>query len=253
MSIINSHVLGAINQFRTTLDSNLGCFVDFINKNFKTNLFSTYNYKLYSLISENVRMDLNYLVNLNPDYDLFGFPGVHRNIRNSIEAYFDLYNLTCDKNYTALMKFVSGNARTDKEEYKHVLHYADILEIEPSIDEATKKKRYNFPISSRVTIAEIYGNTDIVNLFKPYIKDANTYVHADVFVTPPANKSESIEKLLYIDILLLYYSFQLLSTFVQQNFNYATSFSLATEYENCMTFLNQHKGYYITQNLRSLN
>lgn len=37
------------------------------------------------MIAENIRMDLNYLLFLNPDYDVFGFPGVQRNIRNSIE------------------------------------------------------------------------------------------------------------------------------------------------------------------------
>lgn len=248
MSLINPQVLYAINQFRTALDTNLGYFVDSVNKNCETNLFSTYNYKLYSLISENVRMDINYLVSLNPDYDIFGFPGMQRNIRNSIEAYFDLYNLTYDKNYLALMKYISNNAKTDMDEYKHVLHYADVLKIKPTIDKKTNKKHYNFPVTSRVNIARNTGNTDVANLFTPYIKDANAYVHADVFATPPINKCERIENLLYIDILILYYSFQQLTNFVLHDFHYAPTFSLDTEYSSCMTFLNQYKGYSIIQN-----
>lgn len=247
MSIINPQVLGSINQFRTTLDTNLVFFVDFVNKNCEANLFSTYNYKLYSLISENVRMDLNYLVSLNPDYDLFGFPGIQRNIRNSIEAYYDLFNLTNDKNYIALMKYVSRNAKTDMAEYKHVLKYADALKLEPTVDKNTKKKFYNFSITSKATIAEKIGiNPDLTDQLTQFTKYANSYVHADVFATPPINKSECIEKLLYLDIVLMYYSFQLLTIFVQRDLQYAPTFSLETEYSNCITSLNQYTGHYIT-------
>lgn len=249
MSIVNPQVLSAINYFRTTLDSNLGFFVDFVNKNCNTNLFSTYNYKLYLLISENIRMDINYLVSLNPDYDLFGFPGIQRNIRNSIEAYYDLYNLTSDKNYIALMKYVSRNANTNADEFKHVLRYANNLNIIPVTNKDTKRKYYNFPVTSKVTIARNLGiNPTLVDQLTPFTKDANTYVHADVFATPSVDKSENIEKLLCLDVLLLSYSFQLLTIFVQREFQYIPTFSLDTEYNNCMTFLNQYKGYYINQN-----
>lgn len=61
--------------------------------------------RLFYLISENMRMNINYLSELWIEYDAFDFVGIKRNIRNSVEALFDLYNLSTDGDYYALLYY----------------------------------------------------------------------------------------------------------------------------------------------------
>jgi len=76
MSYIHKTVLDSINSYRTFLEQNIN---NLINLNINTaniNLFITGEYKLFSIIFENVRMDLNYLLSLNPEYDMLAFPAL---------------------------------------------------------------------------------------------------------------------------------------------------------------------------------
>ena len=85
MSYIHPMVLDTINSYKTFLEQNIN---NLINLNLNTanwNISSTAEYKLFSIIAENVRMDLNYLLVLNPHYDMLRFPALKRNIRISIE------------------------------------------------------------------------------------------------------------------------------------------------------------------------
>ena len=99
MSYIDKTILDNVNLYKSFLEQNIN---ELIRVNLNTtniNLFYSAEYKLFSIITENVRMDLNYLLVLNPDYDMLGFPAIKRNIRISIEAYYDLFNLISDRSY----------------------------------------------------------------------------------------------------------------------------------------------------------
>lgn len=239
MYIINSYVLNTINTFRNNLDTFMMGYINQVSTQFNFNLFQTPNNYLYSIISENVRMDMNYLSALNPDFDIFGFPGVNRNVRNSIEAYLDLYNLTFDEKYICVLKYISRNATTTSDEYKIVQEYANKLDLKK------KGKYYNFSILSKRMLAEKNNiHQDILNTFLPYIRDANAYVHPDIFVKCP-DKEKRLENLCNIDCLLLAYSFELLTIWIQNRYNYFPMFNIRAEYNNCINYLNSYTGSYI--------
>lgn len=88
--------------------------------NSDTDFANSHELRLCHIISNNVLMVLNYLVSMNLDYEQSGYPGIHRDIRNSIEAYYDLFNLISDPdNYANLLK-ISNKVRLPHEEYKQL-------------------------------------------------------------------------------------------------------------------------------------
>lgn len=157
MSYIHKTVLDTINSYKTFLEQNINNLITLNLNTANINLFYTGEYKLFSIILENVRMDLNYLLVLNPEYDMLGFPALKRNIRISIEAYYDLFNLTTDRTYIELLKFQSVKNTT----------------IENTIIETYKSflKRKKFDINKRpLTITE-----------KANIAKDKNHLHPDIY------------------------------------------------------------------------
>ena len=148
MSYIHKTVLDAINSYKTFLEQNINNLITLNLNATNINLFCTGEYKLFSIIAENVRMDLNYLLALNPEYDILGFPAIKRNIRISIEAYYDLFNLVSDRSYFELLRYQSiKNSNID----------INILEIyKPYVKRKTitKINKYPLKISEKATIAK---------------------------------------------------------------------------------------------------
>ncbi len=193
---INHNILDLVNNFRGTMDSAItyivGCY---------PNAYNIPNFKYYYLISENVRMDLNYLLSVNIEYDMFNFVGVHRNIRSSVEAYYDLFNLTMDGIYLYLLKLNSNNCEcTDKE--------LDILRNNPKYSEYVEQlsKRNHLTIKQKSVIAQknMLEPKRYTNL-KTISKESNEYIHSDIFTEPKTleAKVSDFTKLIDTDCQLL--------------------------------------------------
>lgn len=226
MSYIHKTVLDSINSYKTFLEQNIN---NLINLNLNTtniNLFCTGEYKLFSIINENVRMDLNYLLILNPDYDMLGFPAIKRNLRVSIEAYYDLFNLTTDRTYLYLLKYQSLKNTT----------------IESSIINTYKSflNRKKFDINKRpLTITEKadiaktrnHLRLDIYDYFKNIATSSNSYIHPDIFITDNCDRETLLKSLIICDCRLLAYAFELLNNFVKnQNAPYISLINPYDEY-----------------------
>lgn len=226
MSYIHPMVLDTINSYKTFLEQNIN---NLINLNLNTanwNLSCTGEYKLFSIINENVRMDLNYLLVLNPHYDMLGFPALKRNIRISIEAYYDLYNLTSDRSYLNLLKYQSVKNATI--ENSVINTYMNFL----------KRKHFNInkrplTISEKANIAKDKNNLclDIYDYFKDIATASNSYIHPDIFVADNCDRETLLKSLIICDCRLLMYAFELLNNFVKyQNAPYISSINPYDEY-----------------------
>lgn len=248
MSYINQDVLGIINQYRTTLDQQLNGLLQWIYTQNRNNLFSTNNFKLYSLITENIRMDLNYLVSLNPDFDFFGFPGMQRNIRNTIEAFYDLYNLTFVQDYLSILKYTSRYCKCNSDEYKTVTSLAKEIGLERK-ENQYGKEYYSISIKAKADIAFKHDinslSSGIYELLKSYSTDANAFVHPDILVPICNDKAQKLEELLDVDCLLLAHSYNLLVVFVNKMYGYTVNFNPYIEYQNLSTLLSNYKGNFI--------
>lgn len=233
MAYIHPTVLDTINSYKTFLEQNINTL---INLNLNTagwNLSSTSEYKLFSIIYENVRMDLNYLLVLNPQYDMLAFPALKRNIRISIEAYYDLFNLTVDRSYLDLLKYQSVKNATIENTviniYKHFL----------------KRKHFDInkrplTISEKAKIAKNKNNLrlDIYNYFKDLATSSNSYIHPDIFVTDKCDRETLLKSLILCDCQLLVYAFELLNTFVkQQNAPYISAINPYAEYNKLYNYI----------------
>ena len=233
MSYIHKTVLDSINSYKTFLEQNIN---NLISLNFNTanmNLFCTGEYKLFSIIVENVRMDLNYLLVLNPKYDMLGFPSIKRNLRISIEAYYDLFNLTADRSYINLLEYQSVKNAT--------LDNTIVNTYTPFINR--KKININkrpLTISEKANIAKNKNHLrlDIYDYFKDIATKSNSYIHPDIFVTDSCDRETLLKSLIICDCQLLVYAFELLNNFVQmQNAPYISTINPYVEYNKLYNYI----------------
>ena len=233
MSYIHKTVLDSINSYKTFLEQNIN---NLISLNFNTanmNLFCTGEYKLFSIIVENVRMDLNYLLVLNPKYDMLGFPSIKRNLRISIEAYYDLFNLTADRSYINLLEYQSVKNAT--------LDNTIVNTYTPFINR--KKININkrpLTISEKPNIAKNKNHLrlDIYDYFKDIATSSNSYIHPDIFVTDNYDRETLLKSLIICDCQLLVYAFELLNNFVKkQNAPYISVINPYAEYNKLYNYI----------------
>ena len=64
-------------------------------------------YLLFYLIKDNFQANMKYLRENNVDVDCFGFLPVRRNTRNSVEAFFDMFNLINAENYISVLLYMN--------------------------------------------------------------------------------------------------------------------------------------------------
>lgn len=209
MSYIHKNILDYINSYKLFLEQNINNLININNNNPNINLFATGEYKLFSIIVENVRMDLNYLLALNPDFDILGFPAIKRNLRISIETYYDLFNLVSDRSYMDLLRYQSVKNSN----------------IEPAIASKYKPfikrklvnlKKTPLAIKEKADIAKDKNklHLEIYNQFKNIATDSNSYIHPNIFVTDINNRDEELKFLIFNDCKLIAYAFELLNRFM---------------------------------------
>lgn len=225
MAFINQIILDNINRYKTYLEQSINTLC-IINQNYsQINLFCTGEYKLFSIITENVRMDLNYLLYLNPDFDMLGFPALKRNIRINIEAYYDLFNLTSDRTYLELLKYQSVKGST--------LSNLIINQYKPFIKEKRLLSLCKSPLriaeKANIAIRKNKLNTNIADQFKPISKNSNSYIHPDIFIVDN-NRENTLKTLILCDCQLIMYSFELLNNFIKKQAPYISLVNPYNEY-----------------------
>lgn len=209
MSFIDKRILDSVNSYKLFLEQSINNLININNNNPNFNYFATGEYKLFSIIAENVRMDLNYLLFLNLDFDFLGFPAIKRNLRISIEAYYDLYNLVSDRSYMDLLKYQSVNNS-----------YIDTTTINIYQPYLKKKiiniNRSPLSIKEKATIAKNKNNlpSDIHDQFKIIATDSNSYIHPNIFVVTNNNRDTLLKDLILCDCCLVMYAFELLNRFM---------------------------------------
>lgn len=226
-------VLDTINSYKTFLEQNINNLINLNLNAANWNLACTGEYKLFSIINENVRMDLNYLLVLNPHYDMLGFPALKRNIRISIEAYYDLFNLTTDRSYLNLLKYQS--AKNVAIENSVINTYKQFL----------KRKHFDInkrplTISEKANIAKNKNNLrlDIYDHFKDIATKSNSYIHPDIFVTDSCDRETLLKSLIICDCQLLVYAFELLNNFVKmQNAPFISAINPYSEYNKLYNYI----------------
>lgn len=151
-------------------------------------------YKLFYDIKDNVRNAFTRLFHFDIDTDYSGFPGIQRDLRCSIEAYLDLYNLVKDDNYKNVLMYCSNTLRKQGDKKKIELgNYSSELYK----DEFTIQSKYN--ISSLEDESLLY-----------FSRQTNSYTHPDIFIYSEANdKEDLLKKLLNKNLFLLVESYLL--------------------------------------------
>lgn len=210
MSYIHKDILDYINSYKLFLEQNINNLININNNNPSINLFATGEYKLFSIIIENVRMDLNYLLVLNPDFDILGFPAIKRNLRISIEAYYDLFNLVSDRSYFELLQYqsvkninIDNNTLTTYQPYTKRKSLSNINKYPLTISE-----KANIAINKNQLRPDIYNN------LKNIATDANSYIHPDIFAGNIGNRDALLKLLIFNDCKLIAYAFDLLNIFM---------------------------------------
>ncbi len=233
MSYILKTVLDTINSYKTFLEQNINSLITLNLNTANMNLFCTGEYKLFSIIVENVRMDLNYLLVLNPEYDMLGFPAIKRNIRISIEAYYDLFNLVQDRSYFELLQYQSIKGYTIN---PNTLNKYKAF-VKGKISNINKRP---LTILDKGNIAKNKNqlHPNLYNEFKDMATNSNSYIHPDIFVTDNYDRETVLKLLILCDCRLLMYAFELLNNFIkQQNAPYISVINPYAEYEKLYNYI----------------
>lgn len=236
MSYIDKNILDHVNSYKIFLEQNINGLINYVNQNYASfNLFFTGQYKLFSIITENVRMDLNYLLVLNPDFDALRFPALKRNIRISIEAYYDLHNIVYDNSYyLQLLQLQSAKIAPNEQIINEYSQYVN-------------RKCFNIDkvpltITEKANIAKNRNNLSdkIYNEFKAVVKKSNPYIHPDIFIQDNEYPENILKSLVLCDCRLIMYAFDLLRKYIQENTPYTTSTDPYSEYNTlCQNICNR--------------
>lgn len=230
MARINKFYLDQLYNYHVTLNGTIQSLI-YSHAQFDMLKNSEY-YKLFSMIYENFVSNLNYLANIDPILDVLGFPVTNRNIRNSIEVYYDLYNLCSDQDYLSLLKVYSSceiPADRDREIVNRKYH-----KYKP-------RSRYlTIKIKANIAKYEYHLNEEIYELLKGISIHTNAYVHSDVFIRADIHKKTGkLMELVKTDCLILCYAYELMQEYINHVYHSSYHFSPYIEYQKIMFYLSQ--------------
>lgn len=206
---VNSQVIGNISCYKNRLDTNVnGILQQLKNGYYSVDLYQELNFKSYCLISENIRMDLNYLPTLDMRFNRFGFLGMQRNIRNSIEMFYDLYNLTYVPDYASVLKCASEYAVADSNDYKNVENISKKYQFKIK---KNNRGKVIISIKDKAKIAKCANlSEEIYSKLKNISMEANSFVHPDIFYVDMIDPAIRLWELLEVETILLAHSHKLL-------------------------------------------
>lgn len=158
------------------------------------NINSTEIFWLFSYIKNNFRSTLAQFYNYDIENDILGFPTVQRELRHSIEAFLDLYNLVADDNYKCVLSYCSNSKRKERS----------------NIELGAYKKflfRNEFTIQSKYNISGL-DKEDLMEMAKA----SNSYTHPDVYLdinNIGTNKEQLLTNLIKMNVYLIDESYNL--------------------------------------------
>lgn len=236
MRCVNPEVIRNIGYYKTRLDSNISGIWGYLhNMSNSVDLYQTSNFKLYSLVSENIRMDLNYLPTIDMQYNLFGFVGMQRNIRNSIEVFYDLYNLTYDSNYESALRCASEYVGANKADDINIQNIERDYQLKMK---RSAKGKTMLTIKQKAKIARQNRlPEEIYKKLKRFSMEANAFVHPDIFYVDKMDPSIRLRELLEIDTILLAHSYKLLVDRINSRYETEFSFDPYIEYNQLWSAL----------------
>jgi hypothetical protein len=243
---INQGIINNVIGYRNNMDAAIWNFFQGIMylQQSEFDFFATPNYKLYSMISDNIRMDLGYLMTTNIDYDPFGFIGVRRNLRNSIEAYYDLYNITCNECYFYFLKYSHNPKICTAEEIEIIRsNYKDYfnnsgLRVKTKA-EIAKKAEDDIVSGQKIT-------EDFYTRMKGLSEESNAYVHPDIFTETVTDdeKDDLLRNFIATDCELLAKAFDLMVQYCRKYYpSMLCSFNPFLEWGNLQTYLSTFTNY----------
>lgn len=164
------------------------------NRSNSLNINSTEFFWLFSYIKNNFRSTLAHFYNYDIESDILGFPTVQRELRHSIEAFLDLYNLVTDENYKCVLSYCSNSNREER------------IKIDLG---KYKKFLFNkeFTIQSKYNISKL-NKKDLMKMAKA----TNSYTHPDVYLDINKvcnNKEEMLISLIKMNVYLISESYSL--------------------------------------------
>ena len=226
MSYINKHVIVAIDAYKSILENEINKIICKLRKT-NPNLLYSGLYKFFSTIYENIKMDLLFLSILNPEYDVLGYAAIKRNLRTSIEAFYDLYNLVYDESYLELLRFQS---KKDIELSPNIINiYKEYIEQKRLLN----INRHYLTIAEKGEIAKNKNKLqdDRFNVMKEIGIKANAYIHCNIFVPKTKDRQNELKKLIHCDCILLCDAFILLDVYAYSIMKYGTEIDAKESYE----------------------
>lgn len=215
--IINPAILNEIQRYKNIMETNIKQYVNYLLQQKSFEFFLTPNYRLFTLIAENIRLNLNFFSTVIIEWDIFNFLGPRRNIRNSIESYYDLFNLSTDEEYFDLMKYNSEYVQCPDEVVIRLKKSKYNIYVYNKNNTAKKK---HLTMADKSNIALLNGMDEAtVQWYRKISKESNQFIHPDIFmpVEPYNEKMDSARGLMVTDCQLLNDAFQLLLQFIVKN------------------------------------
>ena len=156
---------------------------------------STEVFWLFSYIKNNYRSTLSQFCNwYDIENDVLGFPTVQRELRHSIEAYLDLYNLVNYEDYKQVLLYCCNSNKEKRHDIK-LGEYKEFL------------FNNEFTIQSKYNISRL-NNKELLVL----AKEANSYTHPNVYldiIKINSNKNELLRKLITTNLYVTNDSYRL--------------------------------------------
>lgn len=157
--------------------------------------------QLYEYMDWNIQWDLATLRGLNVSTDDFGFMPLRRNVRNSIECFYDIFNISADPVYITLVKYFM---------------FKDYHE-NPDVRKALRKEKYGkylkykfLTIANKSEIAKSHTlDSSIADELDNLVNNSNNIVHPNFFLARIADfqKNDLLKYLLETECKLLKWGF----------------------------------------------
>lgn len=220
MEFLNCTKLENVNWFKEDLKSSITML-----SNLNPSIYDTEQFKLLKEIVANFDMDMSYLsICYNTPLQYIDTNGIYRNLRNSIEACYDLYNLCVNSNYISVLKYNSSYASTNEQE--------DLI-LKENYFKFKDKKLKNFTIKNKANIAISNGfPMDLQTILINISRECSSYSHPDVYRYHTMNIVQEIEYLLRCECIVFVYASKIYNKYLnntngtqyylneEQKFNY---------------------------------
>jgi len=210
-------------SYRNQLENNIFALTSNLN-----GLLSSTQYRLWYYINENAKYDFYYLYTLdNRDYSTLGYPVAYRNIRSSMESFYDLicFNKYPDEYYSVCKFQVEVSIREDLNIELNNNDYNNLNHILSLISKNKISRNRNFYYINLENKAKLAAKcttnekiiTEIGTTYEPIRKESNKYAHSPLLIS--IDSEVCANKLLNAECHLLCYSYIELYNYLSSNYH----------------------------------